>query len=623
MKARDCSLQERMKFLRALLALICILCSLGLGRAGKQKSRVGTELDGTTTKKNATTTIPSKVPERNQPWSWSWRKKEGTNEFATSFQQPSSTDMEVAPEHHKKQRQPKNGKQKIANCRHLTSLSTSFNSTKSTDSQLSRLWRKLPLKKYVTKYIGRSLVGNKPNIDMNVAYAMGVVATLSYWDFHKKALPDNRSSFELLTLKQGTPKPLRRRKRDKALSMVLSGMRVALDEASPWLSLLPPSRQKRTRYREKLRTQLEERISSRQHRHNIQLEYFFYNWYEPTPLGNYHDTDLLLATCNNGKTLIVAFAGTASVPDTVTNLQTFEPVQHSGLFHRDQKALKGSIHRGFLNAYSRVERGSVLRLCDESNCTLSSSALHRRYSHCVAEASNMEAPIPAEKDFDHYDIEAERKMQKYIHDTTTTVSQETREESILRKRGRRGCKIKDKKLMTILRELVVDYLTTSGRSVLLAGHSLGGSLATLHALDIIINFPNVPVNKLEVWTFGGAQVSDDAFLESALAVAPRLQHFLDREQTFLKSRTLARAIGANQKGRSQFHRFVSKCISRLNGKYSFASLTSVSSQLFRMIARWILSQLWRKRRWHLTMKGIFTARQRGNWEVFWATAWFI
>jgi Lipase (class 3) len=251
-------------------------------------------------------------------------------------------------------------------------------------------------------------------------------------------------------------------------------------------------------------------------------------------------------------------------------------VQHSGLFHHNQKALKGSIHRGFLNAYSRVERGSVLRLCDDSNCTLSSSALHRRYSHCVAETSNMEAPIPKERDFDQYDVEAERKARKNSNDTYTTTLQETREESIVRKRGRRGCKVKDKKLMTILRELVIDYLTTPGRSVLLAGHSLGGSLATLHALDIIINFPNVPVHTLEVWTFGGAQVSDDAFLESALAVAPRLQHFLQREQTFLKSRTLARVLGANQQGRSQFHRFVSKCMSLLNGELSYSGLSRES-----------------------------------------------
>jgi Lipase (class 3) len=632
---------ELMKFLRALLLLVCVLGSLGIGRAGKQrKNRVGTDMEGS---KNDTTIgtddilVPSttSLPERSTTgqWRWKkwWKKKEDQNEkdaAPSSHQQPVLLSTEIVAEvpkqqHHqkkkKKKRRPKSGKQKIANCRHLTSLSTTtaWNSkTKPTSvhARLSRLWRKLPLQKYVTpllkkyatKYyyhVGHRALSNNTtttnnnstdeptttsNKDMSLAYAMGVVATLSYWDFHKKALPDNRSSFELLTLRQGIPKPLqRRRKRDKAWHMAMAAMRVALDEASPWLSLLPQRRTKKQQtssYRDKLRSQLEERLSSnqqqqqqQQHKHHIQLEYFFYNWYEPTPLGNYHDTDLILASCNNGKTLIVAFAGTASVPDTVTNLQTFEPVQHSGLFHHNQKALKGSIHRGFLNAYSRVERGSVLRLCDdESNCTLSSSALHRRYSHCIPEKTSssnimMEVSSPKEKDFDQYDIEAEKNksvLPKHSNDsfTTTTTSQEQsrEEESIVRKRGRRGCKVKDKKLMTILRELVVDYLTTPGRSVLLAGHSLGGSLATLHALDIIINFPNVPVNNLEVWTFGGAQVSDDAFLESALAVAPRLQHFLQREQTFLKSKTLARVVlGANHQGRSQFHRFVSKSLALL------------------------------------------------------------
>jgi alpha-beta hydrolase superfamily lysophospholipase len=117
--------------------------------------------------------------------------------------------------------------------------------------------------------------------------------------------------------------------------------------------------------------------------------------------------------------------------------------------------------------------------------------------------------------------------------------------------------------MTILRELVNGYLAV-GKSVLLTGHSLGGSLATLLALDIVMHFPNVPVERLELWTFGGAQVADDRFLESALDAAPRLQNFLEQDHRWLRTlirtprKALKKATAMSRGGRSQFHRFVSK-----------------------------------------------------------------
>ncbi|CAB9512013.1 expressed unknown protein [Seminavis robusta] len=547
-----------------LLLVVGFLYSIDAGRTAKREHSKDVEaVVSSQSNQNAT---------RTTKWRWDWWKLEFKSKNKDD-NEPSVELKGIPPDpknddtsRSKRRKRPKNGKQKIANCRHLAMV----NSTKP-QSRVSRLWRKAnkELRKYAHRFLdtshGNSTSSSFPTSlddsdakDMNLAYGMSVMASLSYWPFHKKGVPDNRSSFDVLTLKDGTPKPLlRRRKRDQAMRIVLSGIQMTLNQAQPWLSLLPKSQQRQRQnknnsyYSERLQNHLEERIS-RQQRYQIQLEYFLYNWYEPTPLGNYHDTDLIIATSNNGRTLIIAFAGTASVPDTVTNLQTFESVQHSRLFHNDNQTLEGSIHRGFLNAYSRVERGSILKLCEDSNCTPSLSALHPRYSHCTAETSP--AP-PTEKDFDQYDIDAERCKEDALLNATEVpeTTQHQEEESIVRKKGRRGCKVKNKKLITILRKLTVDYLTTPGRSVLLTGHSLGGALATLHALDIIINFPHVPVNKLELWTFGGAQVSDNAFLESALSKAPRLRHFLQEEHIAANPMGV---LGSSQKGGSRFHRFV-------------------------------------------------------------------
>jgi hypothetical protein len=120
--------------------------------------------------------------------------------------------------------------------------------------------------------------------------------------------------------------------------------------------------------------------------HEYTFDYWFYDWFEPTavPGVNYHDTDLLVSTLGD-KTLALAFAGTASAADCVTNIQTFEKNTHSNLFHGGINAtIEGSLHRGFLNAFSRVHRGSVLRLCQE--CSRSKEltrSLEHRYGHCI------------------------------------------------------------------------------------------------------------------------------------------------------------------------------------------------------------------------------------------------
>jgi hypothetical protein len=245
-----------------------------------------------------------------------------------------------------KQPKAKTGRQKMQSCRHLVPPS-------STRMYYYRWWKRGRniIHMYRTMW-NRFRHGNVDNIamsrdpttnvvastswisysrDMNLAYCMAVMASLSYWPFHKRPLPDNRTSFELLTLKNGTPQPLRRkrrRKRDRAIGLALKGFSSALNQASPWLPKSRRNRQNRGSYRESWKTSLQNRLlKSEQLQHEdptnptstIRLEYFLYNWYEPAPLGvNYHDTDLLVATSNNGNTLILAFAGTDSVPDTVS-----------------------------------------------------------------------------------------------------------------------------------------------------------------------------------------------------------------------------------------------------------------------------------------------------------------
>jgi hypothetical protein len=310
----------------------------------------------------------------------------------------------------------------------------------------------------------------------------------------------------------------------------------------------------------------------------IQLQYQFYDWYEPTKLGNYHDTDLLVSTSHNGHTLILSFAGTASHADVVTNLQTFEPASHSGFLlhrgggggggggggrrlrqnhnstttttnstndngngnHQNRKKKKGStrgaLHRGFLNAYSRVERGSILRLCD--NCTKNDKMiLHRlnqEFGHCTRDSYlGIHNQDNASKD-DTGEILSVLESSEFLSRTTDeehdVVTDEINpvvaalEVKPIRKRG--GCHARNKKLRTILQELVVDALE-DGRTVHITGHSLGAAIGTLLALDIIVNFPDTPVSQLQLWTFGAPQFSDNEFLESAIEKAPRLEHFLD------------------------------------------------------------------------------------------------
>eukprot|EP00978_Attheya_sp_CCMP212_P028958 scaffold101295_cov58-Attheya_sp.AAC.4 len=266
------------------------------------------------------------------------------------------------------------------------------------------------------------------------------------------------------------------------------------------------------------------------------LDYWFHNWHEPTrvPKLQWHDTDLLLST--SGKDILVlSFAGTASAADLLTDVQTFEPASHSALFNGGGQniTMEGSLHRGFLNAYSRVERGRVARFCEDCHNDQDSGlteAIHRRYGHCHKGRIRNDKE-QSQQDMDNTtatwnDPSVGSSSNKVDDEDSNTTNTDTRRKRKKEKKSKSiGCRVHGEKLMVILREVVTEALL-GGRQVHLTGHSLGGGLTTLLALDIIINFPHVPVSKLHVWTFGGPQVADEAFFLSAVSAVPRLRSFV-------------------------------------------------------------------------------------------------
>ena len=320
------------------------------------------------------------------------------------------------------------------------------------------------------------------------------------------------------------------------------------------------------------------------------FEYSLYNWHERTIPGvSFHDTDILIASSNQGK-LVISFAGTSSTADAFTNLQTFEFANHSSLFHGGRPGLsnvEGSIHRGFLNAYSRVHQGGVVRLSDQSrNCAsfrrhdMNRSRhssfkeqwelvepLHNRYCHCVdrgqspssskrsKEKSNSrwwmgsalrkgnKSHFEGNKAFDFEASMTEEEIDFFAqgdegeHQTLhypNTTSRKLR----VRRRKSGGCFSRREKLVDILRDLVTNALTR-GAEVFVVGHSLGGGVASLAALDIVVNFPKISLSRLALYTFGAPQLADDVFLKSCMKIAPRLKKFINSKRHFHRFTTIS------------------------------------------------------------------------------------
>ena len=260
------------------------------------------------------------------------------------------------------------------------------------------------------------------------------------------------------------------------------------------------------------------------------FQYWLYNWYEPTFVAgvHFHDTDLLISTSDTGQEIVISFGGTASPADAVTNLQTFEFANHSKFFGcgsgtnadtNSTSLIQGSILRGFLNAYSRVVRGYVLRINPNSTSSVEAlSTLHNKFGHCRATRRKQRC---------RNDQSCNKNTKLSVDCNSYDEMDVTADNNIKEKRNKGGgCKVRDEKLVDILRSVCVHALEND-RKVRLTGHSLGGGLASLLALDLIINFPNIPISNLDLWTFGAPQIADDLFYESAMNVAPRLESFVE------------------------------------------------------------------------------------------------
>jgi len=335
---------------------------------------------------------------------------------------------------------------------------------------------------------------------------MAVLSYFAYFEFHKIAeLPQHCRGFQLVQDSTST--------RDVITDALLHG-NIALSD------LMEAQNMTNTRQ------------SDFNNPKRYSFQYSLYNWKESgVAKVRFHDTDMLLSTSNNGKELVIAFGGTASAGDLSTNLQTFESANHSSFFQGD--GIEGSLHRGFLNAYSRVDEGYILPLGNASHSMPLLRDIYDLFTKCEEKVrkkrKNNNSTTPQISGL-MLTTEIYEGSSKKRNNTSTNNDKE--------KRRSRGCHLKRIKLSDILRQIVIDALQ-KGLTVHVVGHSLGGALATLLAGDVIVNHPSVLVKKLHVWVYGSPQIADDTFLRSAMNAAPRLKKFLRGNGRFNRFVTLS------------------------------------------------------------------------------------
>ncbi|EJK65249.1 hypothetical protein THAOC_13913 [Thalassiosira oceanica] len=266
----------------------------------------------------------------------------------------------------------------------------------------------------------------------------------------------------------------------------------------------------------------------------------------------WHDTDLIVASGRNE--LVIALAGSASFGDLITNIQTFEPgkiarlccrfvnlslelgssASHSGLFETD-----GGLHRGFVNSYSRVNRGKVRRLNREIK---SVQVLEDMLDRCESSRNSNFG--------DTYGINGTNAVNgtSYVE-----ISNEKRRRRKQKNVKRKTCHSRGVKLMDALKNATFEALR-SGRTVHLVGHSLAGAIAQLLSMDIVLNKRDVQTRRLHLWTFGSPEIADSQFYSSVWNTSPRLSKFFSGKR---------------------FHRYVTQSIETCNTDV-IASITSKS-----------------------------------------------
>ena len=338
-----------------------------------------------------------------------------------------------------------------------------------------------------------------------MAYRMAVLARLAYYPYYERLVANelfflgttttgeeqNERSFHEFCVTVRRSFRLRFlwcQFRCRVVKLLLRSMTMILDR--------PPQKQSSHRDQSKACTEwLNKRAKEKANKHRYTLHYSLYGWAEPTPVPgvSYHDTDLIVATSNDNKTLVVAFAGTESPVDHATNIQTFEPIEHSGMFHggvishhgsdNSTSFLKGSIHRGFLNAYSRVEQGGVLSLSPGGNNGTRvgdlTHSLDRRFGHCRPKEKErlpkLDRPKLQFQDSEnnlHNLLVSSADGISSLSSSEGNVSTEPSVKETTQLESNGACRVEGESLMAILRELMTEALL-HGKTVHLSGHSLG------------------------------------------------------------------------------------------------------------------------------------------------------
>jgi len=330
----------------------------------------------------------------------------------------------------------------------------------------------------------RRLFQGRNTKETKLAYRMAVLATLAYLPFDHQGVVVGRPRKAQAGAREEEEatfgfRLMRRKRRLRFFRLQLCRVRRGTMEL---IRRFPFRRRHKSQQTAPLPSSCRDKINQRHpehERHRLDFDYWFHDWVEPTavPGVHYHDTDLLVSTSNNNKMLTLAFAGTSSAADHVTNLQTFEKASHSGLFRNavsdTSTAIEGSLHRGMLNAYSRVDRGSVLRVsASPQNSTevvkkYTIRSLEERFGHCTPNSIYNGSTATMSADVSPMDTTTTNAsgVQKRSNNKGQRISSA--------KVGRNGvCHSRGEKLMTILREIVSNALLR-GRTVHIAGHSLG------------------------------------------------------------------------------------------------------------------------------------------------------
>lgn len=179
--------------------------------------------------------------------------------------------------------------------------------------------------------------------------------------------------------------------------------------------------------------------------------------------------------------------------DLITNSQAYEPAGHSNFY---KGVSTGTLHRGMLNAYSRVSSGDITQLNEEDTSAFGSH-IKAVYDTCVRRRNA----------------------------TSTSLHTFT-------------CSVANMNLAWILTEASISALRT-GKDLIVTGHSLGASLAFMHTINLVLNnhdrinadrAPKITsrraskkkrdvielIKHLHLYNFGEPEFADDLFFHAAL-----------------------------------------------------------------------------------------------------------